>query len=192
MISNQQLFAFIKAQPISVGCGVLVVLLGAGIYFRSDLIPEAEKLLDERSALGERIDANLKNGVQLSEQLTAVSAAREQIEARLVHPDDLAKNLQYFYKIQAETNTELIDLHQNVAAPKVGGKAAVKAIYLPVGYSVAVRGDYPKLIDFLHRLEANQRYCRINSASIALSGTTDKDRANALTLNLGLELLGQP
>ena len=62
MITNEQLAAFIKAQPIGVGCGVLTVLLAVGIYFRGDMIPDAERLLDERATLGERIDANIKNG----------------------------------------------------------------------------------------------------------------------------------
>lgn len=67
-MTNEQLVAFLKAQPISVGCAALSLLLGLGIYFRGDLVPEAEELLDQTATLGERIDANLKNGVQLPEQ----------------------------------------------------------------------------------------------------------------------------
>ena len=63
MMTNQQLVAFIKAQPIGFGCGALALILGLGIYFRGDMIPEAEKLLDEKATLGERIDANLKKAM---------------------------------------------------------------------------------------------------------------------------------
>ncbi len=193
MITNEQLAAFIKAQPIGVGCGVLTVLLAVGIYFRGDMIPDAERLLDERATLGERIDANIKNGTQLSEQLTAISAAREQIEARLVHADELAKNQQYFYKLEADTGIKIIDLRQNqVAANKPGAKPGAKTNYIAVPYAVAVRGDYAHVLDFLRRLEVGQRYCRVMAANINLAGTSDKDRASDLTLNLSLELLGQP
>ncbi len=192
-MTNQQLMAFIKAQPIGFGCGALVVVLGLGIYFRGDMIPDAENLLDQKATLGERLDANLKNGVQLPDQLAAISAAREQMESRLVHPDELAKNQQYFYKLEADTGIKLVDLRQiQPPAQRPGAKTGPKLFYLPVGYSVAVRGNYAHLLDFLRRLETGSRYCRVMSATVNLAGPTDKDRASDLTLNLGLELLGQP
>ena len=189
MMTNQQLAAFIKSQPIGFGCGALTLILAVGIYFRGDYLPEAEKLLDEKATQGERIAANLTNGVQLPEQLNTITNARKQIEARLVHPDEAARNNGYFYKLEADTGIKLIDLRQNlIQAPKPG----TKVNYLPVPYFVAVRGDYAHLLDFLRRLEAGSRYCRVISATINLAGTSDKDRATDLTLNLGLELLGQP
>lgn len=192
MMTNQQLLAYVKAQPIGVGCGALVVLLGIGIYFRGDYVVEAEKVLEEKITLGERIDANLKNGVQLPEQLAAITAARQQIEARLVRPDELAKNQQHFYKLEADTGIKLIEIRQNpIPVTVLNAKAAAKANYLPVGYFVAVRGDYTHVIDFLRRLEGGQRFCRVISATISTIGTTDKDRASELALNLSLELLGQ-
>ena len=194
MMTNEQLVAFLKAQPISVGCAALSLLLGLGIYFRGDLVPEAEELLDQTATLGERLDANLKNGVQLPEQLAAITAARQQIEARLVHPDELAKNLQFFYKLEADTNTKLVDISQNQNTPgRSGAKSSgPKMTYLPVGYSVAVRGDYTHILEFLRRLESGQRFCRVNTVNVGILGGSDKGRASELTINLGLELLGQP
>jgi hypothetical protein len=191
MMTNQQLAAFIKSQPIGFGCGVLTLLLAAGIYFRGDYIPEAEKLLDEKATQGERIAANLTNGVQLGDQYAAIKNAREQIETRLVHPDELAKNNGYFYRLESEVGIKLIDLRQNqMPAPKPGVKAA-KTAYTPVGYYVAVRGDYAHLLDFLRHLETGSRFCRVMTATVNLAGTSDKDRASEMTLNLSLELLGQ-
>ena len=189
-MAAERLVATLKANPISVACGALALALGVGIYFRSDKVPESETILDQKATLGERIDANLKNGVQLSEQFATLVAARQQIESRLVHPDELAKNLQFFYKLEADTGTKLIDLRQNIVQPlKPGTK--LKTFYISVGYAVVVRGDYARLIDFLRRLESGQRFCRVVSATVAVTGSSEKDRANELTLNLGLELLGQ-
>ena len=108
-----------------------------------------------------------------------------------MHPDELAKNLQFFYKLEADTGTKLIDLRQNIVQPLRPG-VKLKTFYIGVGYAVVVRGNYARLIDFLHRLESGQRFCRVVSATVAVTGNTEKDRANELTLNLGLELLGQP
>ena len=191
-MAAEQLVATLKANPISVACGALALALGVGIYFRSDRVPDSEELLDQKASLGERIDANLKNGVQLAEQFAAIAAARHEIESRMIHPDELAKNLQFFYKLEADTGTKLIDLRQvNVVPPgKPGSKP--KTFYIGVGYAVTVRGDYVRLLDFLRRLESGQRFCRVLTATVGVAGSTDKDRANELTLNLTLELLGLP
>jgi hypothetical protein len=192
MISNEKLVAFIKGNPVVVICAVLAVLLIAGSYFRSSSIPESESLLEERSALGQRIDANITNGVQLTEQLAALVSAREDIENRMVKPDELAKNQQYFYKLETETGVKLVGLRQNPIAPAKPGAPASKNAYFPVGYEVVARGDYEKVLDFLRRLEAGQRYCRVNSASLTLVGDASKDRSGDVNIILGLELLGQP
>jgi hypothetical protein len=191
-MAADQIIASLKANPISVACGALSVALALGIYFRSDMVPESEALLDQRASLGERINANILNGAELADQFGSIAVYRQQIEARLIRPDELAKNLQFFYKLEADTGTKLVDLRQNLlpaGRPAAGGS---RSPYIGIGYAVAVRGDYGRLLDFLRRLESGQRFCRIISANVGLSGSTDKDRGNELTLNLGLELLGQP
>lgn len=186
-MAAESLVATLKANPISVACGALALTLGVGIYLRSGDVPEKEALLEQKVSLGERIDANLKNGVQLAEQFAAISASRKEIEARLVRSEELAKNLQFFYKLEADTGAKLVDLRQNPPAP--GAKA--KSFYKSVAYVVAVRGDYVRILDFLRRLESRQRFCRIMTASV-IGSSTDKDRGNELTINISLELLGQP
>jgi hypothetical protein len=188
-MAGEPLVATLKANPISVACGALALTLAVGIYLRSGRVPESEALLDQKATLGERIDANLKNGAQLADQFAAISAARKEIESRLVRPEELAKNLQFFYKLEADTGTKLIDLRQNNLT---AGKNKGKGYYLGVGYAVAVRGDYARTLDFLRRLESNQRFCRLLTATISLSASTERDRGSELTLNLTLELLGQP
>jgi hypothetical protein len=190
-MTGEDLTSFLKANPISVACGALALTLAAGIYFRGDRVPELESLLDQKATQGERIDANLKNGVQLADQLAAINAARLQIESRLIRPDEIAKNLQFFYKLEAETGTKLIDLRQNVLPQNKPGSKG-KGYYLPVGYAVSVRGDYIHLLDFLRRLESGQRFCRVQTTTVGLTGSTDRDRGNDLTVTLGLDLLGQP
>lgn len=186
-MTNQQVVTFIKTQPVAIACGVLCVLLGIGIYIRGDNIPDAEAMLDQKSTLGQRINSNLTNAVSLPDQLTQLTAAREQIEARLVNPEEVAKNQQYFYKLEAETGTKLIELRQVSA-----GKKGPKVNYPPVAYSLSVRGTYVHVLEFLHRLEVGQRYCRINTAALTIQGPSEKDRAGEETLMLTFELLGSP
>ena len=47
-MTNAELFAFVRKNPISIGCGVLALALLGGIYFRSDEIPESEAELTQK------------------------------------------------------------------------------------------------------------------------------------------------
>ena len=187
-MAAEPLVATLKANPISVACGALALTLVAGIYLRSTRVPESEALLEQKATQGERIDANLKNGIQLSEQYAAITAARKEIDARLIKSDEIAKNLQFFYKLEAETGVKLVDLSQSTQ----GRASASKTSYRGVAYLVAVRGDYVRILEFLRRLESRQRFCRVMTATVGVGGGTERERSGDLTINLTLELLGLP
>jgi hypothetical protein len=185
-MSNEQLIAFIKKNPVSVVCGLLSLLIGVAIYFRIDLVPEAAKLLEQKIAEGERLNANVKNAAQLPEQLATITDARTEIEKRLVRASELAKNLQYFYRLEAETGAKLLTLRQNpVPATKPGAKPAL----IGIGYSVSFQGPYFTVMEFLRRLESGAHFCRVTQAGVSIAGN---NRAGPLTVSVSLELLGQP
>lgn len=188
MISNEQLFAFVRKNPITLGCAVVAIGLGVAIYLRGQGIPTAEDELDKKSTEGRRLELNLKNSAQLNEQVTAMGEAIAQIEPRLVHADELANNLQYFYKLEAETGTKLADLRQLGAPKPKGGKPAAGS-FAPVAFSASVQGEYAAVLDFLRRLENGEHFVRVNNAAINL---TTADRSGPIMLQLDLELLGQP
>jgi hypothetical protein len=105
-----------------------------------------------------------------------------------VRADELAKNQQYFYKVESETAVKLVDIRQNPPT----NKPKAKTLYQPVSYSVVIRGTYAHVLDFLRRLESGQRFCRITSASINLMAAGEGERGKELNVTLGLDLLGQP
>lgn len=184
-MSNAELFAFIKKNPISIGCGVLSLLLAVGIYYRSGLLPDAEADLTQKSSEAERYDANLKNAVQLKEQLDALVTASKEIDRRVVHAGQKLSNDQYFYKLESESGAKLTTLSQSTLAT---ARPAAKATFMPVGFSVTVQGSLAQLLDFLRRLESGAHYCRVMSASCGGGG----NGATTLTLNLSVEILGLP
>ncbi len=188
---------FIKRYPISVGCGVLCLALAVFSYFRLDAQQNAESELQDRSSQAERMIENVKNSTQLKEQVAQMKRSIASIEARLVNASDLATNLQYFYKVEADTKTTLNDLRQDpiVAPPK--GKKQSTPLYLTVPYSLTVQGDYPHLLAFLGELENGPHYCVIRSATFTALTPMSVDapagiRSTELTLALKLDLLGLP
>lgn len=185
-MTGADLIALIRRNPVSFGAGFLAVVLALATYFRMDEIPAAAALLEQKTAEGTRLDANVRYGAQLTEQLAALTAAGREMQSHLVRGSELAGNLQYFYRLESETGAKLIELRQNavVAAPK-----GSKSTYVGVSFSLSLQGDYPVILEFLRRLENGAHYCRVTSANLAPIGP---DRATPLKLALGLELLGQP
>jgi hypothetical protein len=183
-MTNQELGAAIKKNPISVGCGVLCVAIAVAIYFRSDEIPAREADLAQKSAEGERHALNIKNAHDLKEQYDALVTANKEIESRLIHATQLAANTGYFYKLESATGVKLIDPRQTSTTPPKG-----KAQFTAIGFSVSAQGDLTQILNFLHQLESGEHYCRVLNASLALSGVK---RDAPLTLSLSLELLGLP
>lgn len=187
-MSKDELVALIKKNPISVGCGVLALALGVGLYFRADAIPEAEAERDQKTAEADRLTINVKNSEKLKEQLEELAAAGKTIESRMVRVNQLGTNTQYFYKIFADTGVKPVDSpRQNTTAANMpkGGKTA----FISVSFSLSVQGSMSQILDFLRQLESGTHYCRVMSATLSSGGAV---RSGPLTLSLNLELLGLP
>lgn len=185
-MTNQELFAFIKKNPVTVGCGVLSVAIAAAIYFRAGEMPAAEAELAQKTSEADRYGNNLKNAVQLKEQHDALAAATKEVESRLVRASQLGVNNQYFFKLENETGTKLVDFRQGGLLAAKGAKAN----FAPVAFSVSVQGEMNQLLHFLRLLESGAHYCRIQSATFLPAGASAKK--GLLTLTLNLELLGLP
>jgi hypothetical protein len=126
----------------------------------------------------------------LPEQLARVTAASKEANSRLVRVGQLADNLQYFYKLEAETGVKFLDLRQTTDAVR-----SAKAGKIPVGFTLTVQGDYPLLFEFLRRLESGSHYCRVKSANVVpfdQGAGSGGARSDASKLTLNLELLGVP
>src|SRR5688572_2715541 len=102
-MTNQELAALIKKNPISVGCGLVCLAVGVGIYLRGDSFPAAEAALKEKSELGEKHQANIKNSAQLQEQYDVLVAANKEVESRIVRASQQGVNNGFFYKLASDT-----------------------------------------------------------------------------------------
>lgn len=200
-ISNEQVIGVVKKNPIVTTCVVVIIAVGAAMYFRSDLTGQAETELEQKTSEGERMANNIKNAAQLNEQLAAVTAAGQKIESRLVRLNELAVNLQYFYKLESDTGAKLVDLRQIGVPVERGRKPGPKTAYVPVNFAVAVQGTYPQIIAFLQRLENGEHFSRVQSIAIipAAGASIGGDNAGAtlarpdsLTMTLSVDLLGIP
>jgi Tfp pilus assembly protein PilO len=191
-MNTAALIALIKKQPIGFGCGVLCLVFAMLLYFRSSKTGESQAEYDAKSAERTQILANVRNSEHLREQVAEMQAHAKEMESRLIHAGQLAVNLQYFYKLEAENEVKLMDVRQGTL-----GRGA-KALYMGIPYSVTVQGSYKHVLAFLQRLEAGTHFCHFKTATFGKlvggsDGLADSSGANAtMNLSLNIELLGTP
>ena len=186
-MTNEELIAFLKKNVISVSCAVASLVIGVTIYLRSDMLPDAEKVLAEKTQKGELLAANIEDSSQLKEQYASLLASNAQISDRLIHVGQLAENLEYFYTLESDTGVKIPDPRQLPGMPPA--KNAPKTNFIPVGFTLTAQGDYHQLMDLLRRLEAGSHYCRVLTCNIKPIGEM---RGGLLQMTLALDLLGVP
>lgn len=184
-MTGEELIAFVRKNLIVVACAVVTLALGFVIYYRTDALPQAEAVLADKQKEGELLAANIEDANQLKEQGAEMNSANQVISDRMIHVGQLAENLQYFYRLESETETKLLDLRQIPWTPPA--RNAAKTNFTPVAFAVSVQGDYPKLLNLLRRLEIGEHYCRVTACN--LKPIAD-ERGGQLTISINLELLG--
>ncbi|HEX4046552.1 MAG TPA: hypothetical protein VGG34_00475 [Opitutaceae bacterium] len=182
-MSNEELLIFVRKNVVAVSCAVLIIVICVAMYYRKDLLPDAEKVLADKTKQGELLAANKEDANQLKEQYAQLVSENDAIASRMIHVGQLAENMQYFYKIESETGTKLSDPHQGSAAAPPKGQ---KPNFVSVGFTVSAKGDYGQLLNLLRKLENGDHYSRINTLRLTPTG---EFRGGLMQMNVGMDLL---
>ena len=190
-MTTADLLAMIKKQPVGFACGVICVLCAALLYYRSSKIEENRSENEAKSAEASKILANVRNSEKLPAQVAEIQDLAKELDGRLIRASQLAANLQYFYKLEAETEVKLLDVRQG-SLPKGG-----KTLYTGIPFTVSVQGSFKQVLAFLQKLEDGPHFCHfstVNFGKSVASAEAGKSGADltGTTLSLNLELLGVP
>lgn len=189
-MTGADLIALAKKHPVGVACLLVIIACGVALYFRADAISVSQAEYEAKSAEAAKMISNVANAPGLPEQLAELQELGQEIDARLVKAGQLAVNLQYFYKLEADHGVKFLDVRQNSPVRPARG-AAPKTNFVPVPFSLSVEGNYDQLVKFLTDLQNGRHLCRINSAVFS-KGNLTSSGSPVMTLALSVELLGQP
>ena len=193
MPALRQLLRFLKRHAFAAVCCVLTIGTVAAYFARMDLLDQARTEAGQLQKEAENMKRNLRNASGLKEQLADLQVLLSIVDARLVRPDDLASNLQYFYRLESETGAKILQLRQMTGSAPAGAKSS-KTAYRPVPYSVIIEGSFPQVMLFLTRLERGPHFNH-TQVFTAQRGSTDSPegiRSGTVVVNLTIELLGTP
>lgn len=185
-----------KKYPLGTAAIAVLVVMSAALFFRSSTMTDTKAALEQNTSEAQRHLSNISYSAQLEEQFQALENANRTIASRLVNPQDLAINLEYFYKLERETGVKLLDTRPASPSPGPASRAPVmKSGYKPVQYAVSLQGSYSQVLTFLRRLEQGTYYCRVVTASCNLaqedSSAEKKTASSQIVLALTVEILGK-
>jgi Tfp pilus assembly protein PilO len=186
-MSGADLGAYVKKHPGAVACLVVILACLGRLYFCWDRVEEGKTTYEAKTREDQQIQTNLRNSTGLSQQVEVISQASKQIEDRLVHVGELAKNLRYFYQLENESGAKLLDVHQN--SPGRQGKT----LYVGIPFTVTVQGSFKSVMDFIRRLENGRNFARFNTLSfskVTVAATQGDAGADVLNVAMSIELLG--
>lgn len=188
-MTGADLVALAKKQPIGVTCGAIALLCGVALYFRSDAIDDTKAKAEEIAKQSQAMLANVRNsaGGVLAQQTASIEQAAKQLEGRLVKANQLATNLQYFYRLESDTGVKLTDVRQNQV-----GRGATSGAYIGVPYSVTFQGTHKQVLEFLQRTESGKHFSKFSSLSLNKAATNDAAGPGMISVNMNIELLGTP
>jgi len=184
-MTSADLSANLKKHPIGVACALVSIACGVVLYLRAGNIAASQAENESSTAEANRMINNVRNSANLAEQVAEVEGLRKELEGRLMKAGQLAVNLQYFYKLEAETEVKLTDVRQN-STPR-----NAKTQYIGVPFAVTIQGSFANVAKFLNRLQNGPHFCRINTATFNKTGA-DSAGGTDMTLSLTLDILGQP
>lgn len=193
-MTSADLLATLKKHPIGFVCGFMALACGAWTYFRGTDIDTLKATFEQKSGEASKMMTNVRNAEKLAQHVEEMQAISKEVTSRLIRPGQLAVNLQYFYKLEADTGVKLNDVRQ---APLAKSAAAKATLFVPVGYNVSLQGSFSQVMQFVQRLETGPHFSRFNNVNVSKVGGQTGEGAvsvapDAMNVTINLELLGQP
>jgi len=164
-IDKIKLISSFKNNPALSASGFIILLLFVGLFVRFEQLEvNINQLSDLKKDLN-NLQKNIANSGQLDRQLSEIISLSAKLEQEAIRPAELARNLQYFYTLEALNEVKLIDVRQQNVSIPAGGAAANPLA--PITFSVNVAGEYEKLLKFLREIETTFLGGKVLSASIS-------------------------
>jgi hypothetical protein len=177
-----QWIATARRNPISVICAAVCVVCGLICWYLASnmkwLDLEHKQLMQD----SDLAQASLISGPSVKQERLAALVVTRQIEDNLVIEDNLAENLQYFYKIEDRTKSHIAELRPlNSTIPDT------RSLFRRVPFSIRITGTYDQVVGFLYGIETGPRLASISSLNLRRRDPSSM----TVILDLNVDLLGK-
>jgi hypothetical protein len=179
----------IKEYPLAVCATLLAVVAGVLLFLRADRITSLETELSTARTTINRMEANLREAVDLEQDKERLLRLRERIDSRLMVREEVAFNLDYFYRLEASHTIRIENLRP------LGGRAGPADVVPTVdlfdvlGFDLTVRGEFANVNEFIRTLESDHYFGRVESLTITRPAGAGPN--TVVSAQIALNLLGR-
>jgi hypothetical protein len=174
--------AVVRRYPVSALCAIVCLSCGIACWYIAGNMRWLE--LERRQATQDTDLAQLSliSGPSVKQERLSALVITRQIEDNLVVEDNLAENLQYFYRIEDRSKAHLIELR-----PMTSVISDSRSLYKKVPFSIRLTGTYDQVLGFLHGIETGPRLAEISALSLRRSDPGSV----SIAADMEVELLGR-
>lgn len=177
-----------KEYPLAVGASLIIVVAAALLFLRADRTQMLETELRSAEMALTRMETNLREAVDLEADKERLTRLREQVDGRLMVREEVALNLDYFYRLEAAYDVRIENLRPLGGSAGPAGVVPTVDLFDVLGFDITVRGDFAKVTEFIRALEADHYFGRVESLNIT---RPTGDAANVVAVQIALNLLGR-
>lgn len=158
----------IREYPLLLVCGVLVILFGVLVIIRGPKVNEQEKQLEELETEWGRMQTNQERSRELEEHVALLEEQLDKLEGRLLDPEEVAQNHEFFYRLEEGTGVSLRDFQQ--AGPTSGEELEMEGTgmkhFRVLRYALTATGPFARILHFLEALEGSGPVVRIEGMQL--------------------------
>jgi len=185
---NEQTQKIIKKHAIGIVSGLLAIVLGCLIYFRSQGLPQLEEDYKESSRTLDIVLRNETQGATLESDLAQLEGLMEKLDNRLMEINTKAQNYQFFYNIERYSRASIDSLDQRTAKPSNGIVRPKLKEFDAIDFDLRFSGRLFDMLNFLKRVEMGEYFVHFKSVKFSGDSAIAPDGLNAV---LNLEILAK-
>lgn len=174
--------ATVRRHPLSALCAIICISCGIACWYIAGNMKWLELEHKQVTQDTDLSQLSLISGPSVKQERLGALVITRQIEDNLVVEDNLAENLQYFYRIEDRTKAHLIELR-----PMNSVISDSKSLYRKVPFAIRLAGTYEQVGGFLHGIETGPRLAEITALTLR---RTELGGAG-VTVDMEVELLGR-
>lgn len=180
--------------PIPFVCGLLCFFLGVLIVMRGPKVEEYEQQLAEMERRWQAMQMNLDRSKGIEEDIEQIERAHEEVKARLLEPDEVAVNSEFFYDLEEATGISLTQFSQGSASNGSRLPLAIDKLdhFRVVPFDLSVTGTLPEMLELLSRLDRSRYIIRMEKLDLNLPSGGATESMELLSGRLQCHILADP
>ena len=160
----------IRQYPVLVVSLVIVVLCGTLLIMRGPRISQFQEEITRLEREWNNIQANLERSSGLEADIADLQTGLDQIQARLMHPDEVAANYEFFYSLEKESGVQFLGFSQGIPSDGSALKISKDKLshFSVIPCDITMSGTIRQILTFMNLLDHQDFIIRFDLLNVGV------------------------